>query len=120
MALIDDFKTKFPQFSTTDVDTYFASISAEYPCYYNKVYGANDCNDQAVLFLLAHLLNSTIKSATSSASTGIVSSTSVDGVSDSFDTSAMSGSLSNAFWFSSVYGQKFKMLIQFNRGVKFL
>lgn len=120
MSLNSDFKKKFPQFSSEDVDNNFESIVAEYPCFYNKVYGDNDCNDQAILYLLAHLLNSTLVSSTSSGATGVESSRSADGVSKSFDTSSTGNSESNSFWLSSVYGQKFKALIQFDGGVKFL
>ena len=45
MALIDDLKTRFPNLDTTAVETYLPLYENNYKCYYNAVYGSNECDD---------------------------------------------------------------------------
>lgn len=74
MALIDDFKAKFPEFDTTVVDNNIPALESVYPCMYGAKYGVTDCEDEAILYLLAHLL-----SLQTSGKTAIFASSKSDG-----------------------------------------
>ncbi len=118
MAFIDDFKTKFPEFDATIVDTYFASSEDDYQCYFGAVYqGTGDCNDQAILMLQAHLFVINDKTGTSSLKDTV--SKSVDGVSVSFATPATT-SQNDMFFMSTKYGQRYMQLRAFNFGGVFV
>ena len=115
MALIDDFKARFPQFDTALVDTLWSSLEASWPCYYGFEYGNNDCTDEAILNLIAHLFVIEKESQTSNGSQKDIESQSVGSVSVTFSGGA--GDSANAQFFNvTIYGQKFLMLIKNRRG----
>lgn len=110
MALIDDFKTRFTEFETSDVDTHIPILEAVYPAYYNAVYDAtNAVIKEAILNLLAHLLTAELDTDTDAARP--VSSQSVGSVSVSYEArSGGGGTLYDAFN-TTKYGQRFLVLI---------
>ncbi len=115
MALIDDFKARFPQFNTDTVDTLWSSLEASWPCYYCFEYGNNDCTDEAILNLIAHLFVIEKASLTSNGPDKDISSQSVGNVSVTY--SAGSGDSRNTQFFNTtIYGQKFLMLIKNRMG----
>ena len=63
MAIIDDFKTRFPEFQTSDVDTYLPALINVYKFYYDRNY---ECarHIEIILQLLAHLLVDTLNGST--------------------------------------------------------
>ena len=48
MALIDDFKARFPEFSTSLIDTSFPLIADVWSCYYGGDY-TQECDKEAIL-----------------------------------------------------------------------
>ena len=107
MAIIDDFKLRFPppEFSVADVDEKLPSFIDTYTCYYNAEY-VTDCDKEIILQLLAHLLYRQLLVTQQPIQTA--SSHSVGSVSESFN-SPMSGNLIY-FFNTSKYGQTFIML----------
>ena len=114
MALIDDFKARFPEFDTAVVDAKFPLIEPEWPCYYDRPYGDNDCDDAAILMLCAHLMAMEIAAA-AQAGTGTPSrsqqSKSVGSVSVSYDAPTQSGGAMFDFFRTTSYGQRYLRLI---------
>ena len=111
MALIDDFKTRFPEFNTGTVDSYFPVLESMWPSYYNVTYREN--TREAVLNLLAHLLVSETEAASvgGAGASFAESSRSVDGVSVSFIVPpAAQDSASYSYWATTRYGQRFWLL----------
>lgn len=120
MALIDDFKARFPEFnnSAVDVDSRFLMLEPEWPCYYNRPYGAGDaCDDAAILMLIAHLMAVEI-SASGGAGAGTPArsqqSKSVGSVSVSYDANTQSGGADYDFFRTTSYGQRYLRLISRN------
>lgn len=114
MAFIDDFKTKFPEFDTAKVDSYFATSENDYQCYFGAIYQGNgECDDQAILMLQAHLFVLSEKTGTSALKD--TASKSVDGVSVSYVAPATT-SQSDAFFSSTKYGQRYMQIRAFNFG----
>ncbi|MBL3520300.1 DUF4054 domain-containing protein [Arcobacter lanthieri] len=121
MAMIDDFKAKFPMIPTATVDTYFPLFQDNYKCYYGADYGVNPCDDEAILYLIAHLITVTNQTALTGASPNFaVASESVDGVSTSYFMGNGNTNLNDSFFLSTVYGQIFKQLISKNIGAFFV
>lgn len=106
MALIDDFKTKFPEFDSADVDAAWASLDGEWQCYFGYGYGSAACNDQAILYLIAHLYSS---NTTGNSPTKDVMSKTVGSVSVSY-AQAKENDRFSLFFGSTKYGQRFLML----------
>ena len=115
MALIDDFKTRFPQLDTAAIDVLWASLEASWPCYYGFEYGSNACTDEAILNLIAHLFVVEQESQTSSGSQKDISSQSVGSVSVTYSGGSVDSS-SIQFFNTTIYGQKFLMLIKNRMG----
>lgn len=115
MALIDDFKTRFPEFPATVVDQYIPILENVWPCYYGRDY--DGCNKEAILNLIAHLM--TIETRGGSAASRTVASKSVGSVSVSFSASDSQSQLSG-FFNSTKYGQRFMMLASQFSGPKFV
>lgn len=104
MSLLDDFKTRYPQFDPSAVDAAWPLIDPEYLCYYGVEYGVGtDCDDRIILVLCAHLF--TVQSTTSNAPNLVTTSKSVGNVSVSYGTGEVSAYRS--FFMSSTYGQQF-------------
>lgn len=117
MAMIDDFKAKFPMIPTEKVNEYFPMFEATYKCYYGAEYGSNACDDEAILYLIAHLITISIQSSLNGASpTFAVASESVDGVSTSYFMGNGNTSLNDSFFLSTIYGQIYLQLISKNYG----
>ncbi|MFX4154239.1 DUF4054 domain-containing protein [Aliarcobacter butzleri] len=117
MAMIDDFKAKFPMISTATVDTYFPLFEDNYKCYYGADYGVNTCDNEAILYLLAHLITVTNQSAlTGSGPVLAIASESVDGVSTSYFMGNGNTNLNDSFFLSTIYGQIYLQLISKNYG----
>lgn len=112
MALIDDFKARFPEFDTSVVDQYLPILDAVWPCYYGRPY--ESCDQEAILNLVAHLLVGEV--STSKASTQIVASKSVGSVSTSFVAASHSGGAGFDYFSTTKYGQRFWMLTRHNYG----
>jgi hypothetical protein len=112
VALIDDFKARFPEFATATVDTYLPILEPVWPCYYGKEYTA--CNQEAVLNLVAHLL--TLETTAGSASAQTIASKSVGSVSVSYAAGVTATTELQAFFKSSKYGQRFLLLTSRNYG----
>lgn len=117
MALIDDFKARFPDIPTETVDKYLPLNEDITVCYYDAEYGSSTCTDEIILQLLAHLI--TIDSKTGSSSLHDVSSKAVDGVSISF-TAANLSTRTDDFFNSTKYGQRYLQLIRFDFGARFV
>ncbi len=101
MALIDDFKNRFTEFPTSVVDIYIPILEPVWPCYYDKPYV--DCNIEAILNLVAHLM--TLETSGSSAMQ-LESSKSVGSVSTSYVAPTASANM----YASTKYGQRFNLL----------
>lgn len=96
-----DLINKFPELN--NILIYFPSFENSYQCYYNVEYGQSPCTDEAILFLLAHLIYSSGKGTAKS-----VTSESVGNVSVSYANN-QSSDFKN-FFNSSFYGQMFLFL----------
>lgn len=115
MALIDDFKARFPEFDETQVDTYLPILEPVWPAYYAVEYDpTNARNKEAILNLIAHLFVYEVR--TSAAASKEVASKTVGSVSTSYVQSAhSSGQLYDTFS-TTKYGQRFLLLIRSNYG----
>ena len=98
MALIDDFKTRFPEFNPTTVDTAFPAVESDYPVYYG---GTETNNLQEILQLLAHLFE--IDTQANQTTGGIIEEDFTD-----YD----------SFFKSTKYGQSFLAMIKHGHGGK--
>ena len=112
MALIDDFKARFPEFDTAVVDQYLPILEPVWPCYYGGDY-SQVCDKEIILNLLAHLLVG--ESATSSNASRTVASKTVGSVSVSY-AGLDSQSSTTDFFATTKYGQRYLMLIGRNSG----
>jgi hypothetical protein len=115
MALIDDFKTRFPEFDTATVDQLFPNIEPIWPCYYG---GDLDiaCDKEAALNLMAHLFVS--ESSTNIAGAKSVVSKAVGSVSTSFEGTTTTGQSSD-FFRTTKYGQRFLQITSSHMGARF-
>jgi len=117
MALLDDFKTRFPEFDTNEVDTAWPGVESLWPCLYGGTYGASTCVDNVILYLTAHLFYLGSMSdtgpalATASESVGSVSVTNVVNTSMSSQQS---------YYGSTKYGQMFLNLTKHRHGTCFV
>ncbi|QEO57566.1 DUF4054 domain-containing protein [Francisella marina] len=121
MSLIVDFKARFPEFNTTDVDNILPFLIDEYRLYYDADYGVGIARDDVIIrFLLAHLLSQEI--AIASGNTGadrLESSRSVGDVSVSYEPLANAmGRLFMSFP-TTKYGQRFLDMINSYSGAGF-
>lgn len=121
MALIDDFKSKFPNFDATNVDTYFPSIQDDYKCYYGGTYGNNSCDNIIILYLLGHLYYTYVNSIENGVTPPTIeSSRSVGRVSVSIDTSLYKDNGDDVFFSSTVYGMQYLRLIRKNMALYYV
>lgn len=119
MALIDDLKARFSNINITTIDTYFPLYENNYKCYYGATYGNNDCDNEIILNLLAHLIVSASFTSDNNSPNFIAQSESVDGVSTSY-AGMQNINLNDSFFYSTIYGQTYMMLIQKNTGAYFV
>lgn len=115
MALIDDFKARFPEFDTAVVDAKFPFVAAEWGCYNGREYGVDECDDAAILMLCAHLMSLEV-SAGNSSGAGTPSrsqqSKSVGSVSVSYDQQTQKGGANFDFFRTTIYGQRYLKMVQ--------
>lgn len=116
MALIDDFKARFPEFDTADADTYIPILEPLWPCYYGGSY--EGCDVEIILNLLAHLLVSEL--STSIETIKDVASQSVGSVSVSYATASTSTNERSDWLRSTKYGQRYLMLTRTRAGGVFV
>jgi len=113
MAILSDFRTRFPEFSGSSVDQYVPILEPVMACYYGGVYGSSQCGDEIILNLMAHLLTGEL-AASEGAGKGTpqkgVSSKSVGSVSVSYEASTATQSQRNAWLMTTLYGQRFILL----------
>ena len=114
MALIDDFKARFPEFDITLVDNNLPRLQDVWPNYFNKDYV--DSTKEAILNLNAHLLLLDQNGSFSPIQEGV--STTVGSVSESYAAKTDSSDRNDLFR-STKYGQAFLMLSRFCGGVSF-
>lgn len=114
MALIDDFKARFPEFDGTLVDNNLPRLQDVWPYYFNKEYST--LTKEVILNLNAHLL--VLDQNGSPSSIQELTSTSVGSVSESY-ASKSDSSDRNDFFRSTKYGQAFLMLSKFCGGISF-
>lgn len=107
MAFIDDFKTRFPEFAVAEVDNRLPRIEPTLSCYYGGVYGSDDCEDEIILLLAAHLF--VFETEANAGKTGTVrspASKSVGNVSISY-TDIANPSANRKFFHTTTYGQRY-------------
>lgn len=114
MAIIDDFKARFPEFDTAVVDAKFPLIEPEWPCYFNRPYDTDTCDDAIILMLCAHLMAMEV-AAGSQSGTGTPSrsaqSKSVGSVSVSYDAQTQTGGAMFDFFRTTSYGQRYLRMV---------
>jgi hypothetical protein len=117
MALIDDFKARFPApaFKDAVVDTWLPILTDVWPCYYGGGYTA--CNKEIVLNLVAHLL--VMETRPTASSMRETTSRAVGSVSVT-NAATKSTSDLNDFFSASKYGQKFMLLTSTRRRAYFV
>jgi len=113
MSLIDDFKTRFPDWDTTQVDTYVPILEPVWPSYYGRKY---DDNKEAVLNLVAHLI--VMETSSGSAMAKNVESKSVGSVSVSYSAATQTGGELYDFFRATKYGVRFLRLTASHYGGK--
>lgn len=114
MAILDDFKIRFPEIAEADADLYVPILSEVYQAYFKGDY---DNNKEIILNLLAHLLVNEKNSGSSSVKGA--SSKSFGNVSVSYADSLASNSFES--WFlSTKYGARYLMLIRSRAGAYFV
>ena len=116
MALIADFKARFPEFPEATVDTWIPILDPIWPCYYGGSY-ENTCDQEIILNLLAHLM--IFESSTSDEAPRSIMSQSVGDVSQTFSSRSDAG-VNSDFFSSTRYGARFLLLITKNIGARFV
>ena len=117
MALVADFKTRFPEFDTAEVDQYVPILEGVWPCYYGGDYN-DECDKEAILNLVAHLLVS--ESSSSFSTIKDVNSKTVRSVSVSYGAMSASKSGYDDWLRATKYGQRFLMLTRSRIGAYFV
>lgn len=118
MAVIDDFKTRFPAFDSVTVDAVLPPLVDTVCCYWGG--GYDGCGKEITLQLLAHLF--VLDTATPSSGLGgvnAVASKSVGSVSVSYNVASTSGQM-DSFFSTTRYGQRFLMLTAHGGGGVFV
>ena len=120
MTLLVDFKARFPEINATLADTLIPTYEPTYKCYYGGDYLV-DCDKQAILLLMAHLVTTdpSYTGSGSAAPSQTVASKSVGSVSVSY-VAGSTGSDLKAWLNSTRYGQLFLMIAGNNNGPQFL
>jgi hypothetical protein len=119
MALIDDFKTRFPEFAGEIVDQFLPQLAPVWPCYFGGDY-ANECDREAILNLVAHLLvMETQTGSGAGVAGGVVTSKAVGSVSVSY-AAPVNPTQVQAFFSGTKYGQRFLLLRTGARGGVFV
>ena len=120
MALIDDFKARFPEFDPAIVDQRLPILEGVADCYFCGDYENSKCDREITLNLLAHLLViDQTKGTSSGAAGGGVASKSVGNVSVSYHSAYDQSSLRD-FFGGSKYGMMFLQLTAHRRWAHFV
>lgn len=117
MSKLTDFKTRFPNFSTSDADTFVPLLEPSLDCYYNGNYDSSACDKEITLNVLAHLI--ILETQSEDDARRNVTSQSVGSVSVSYNVKA-SQSFLNDFLSSTKYGQRALNLMTRNIGAHFV
>jgi hypothetical protein len=118
MALIDDFKARFPEFDAEQVDELLPTFEGVWQCYYGGNY--KGCEKEIILMLLAHMFVEA--SSGDVQGTKEVASQTVGNVSETF-AGGGTGSSMNRLWpyfGSTKYGKLFMLLVNRNTGARFV
>lgn len=115
MALIDDFKARFPDdFETATVDQFVPILEGVWPAYYGVDYDpSNATNKETILNLIAHLL--VLETEDGSDALRSINSESVGSVSTSYNAPGAKDATLETFD-ATKYGQRFLMLTRGNYG----
>lgn len=117
MALLDDFKARFPEFDGSDADTYIPILEPVWPCYYGGAY-TDTCGKEIVLNLLAHMLVS--ETSPGSGNVKSTQSKSVGNVSISYSAGYAPTSERNDWLSRTKYGMRYLMLTRSRQGGVFV
>lgn len=118
MALVDDFKARFPgAFTDAVVDQFIPILEPIWPCYWGGQY-TDPCGEEIVLNLLAHMLSSEISAG--SEVTKTVTSKSVGNVSVSYSEGYAAASERIAWLKTTKYGARYLLLTSRRRGGVFV
>ena len=109
--LLDDFKSRFPEFGAAVADQYIPILESVWPSYYGRTYAENP---EIVLQLVAHLLVG--ETQTSKSAAQVVASKSVGSVSTRFVAASHSGGANFDFFQNTKYGQRFWMMTKNKHG----
>lgn len=118
MAIIDDFKARFPEFDDNIVDDRLPVLIEIYPAYFNRPYDLV-ANKEIILNLLAHLLVCDQASSDDVSSGSVVMSQSVGSVSESLAPKNIKSELWDLFG-GTKYGQTYIQLTRRFAGGRFL
>lgn len=117
MALIDDFKARFPEFDTATVDQYLPILEPIWPCYYGGEYD-DPCGKEIVLNLVAHLLVAETQSGSGNVKS--TQSQSVGNVSVSYSQGYAPTSERMDWLRTTKYGSRYVMLTRSRQGGVFV
>lgn len=120
MSLMEDFKERFKDdFSEDVIEKHLPIFAKSYKTFYEASYGVSANDDEAILYLIAHLIF--CKTLNNSGNFPILAtqSDSVDGVASS-NYPLNNLSAIDAFLYSSNFGQMFKLSIESNFGGVFI
>lgn len=116
MALIDDFKARFPEFTEAQSDTYIPILEPVWPCYYGGEY--EGCGVEIVLNLVAHLLVAEISKGSGAVKS--IQSQSVGNLSVTYSAGFASSGPRDDWLRSTKYGQRYLMLTRSRQGGVFV
>ena len=117
MALIDDFKTRFPEFDTATVDQYLPILEPLWPCYWGGNY-TEACGQEIVLNLIGHLL--VVETSAGSGNVKSAQSKSVGSVSVSYSQSVAPSSERKSWLNTTKYGMRYLLLTSRSAGGVFV
>ena len=113
MAVLADFKIRFPEFDPATVDQYIPILESVWPSYWGGDYAA-PCGQEIVLNLLAHLITTEISAGSDNVKTA--QSKSVGSVSVSYSQGYAPTSERNAWLKTTKYGARYQLLTSRNAG----
>ena len=117
MAVLADFKIRFPEFDAVTVDQYIPILEPVWPSYWGGRYD-EPCGQEIVLNLLAHLITVEISAGSDNVKTA--QSKSVGNVSISYSQGYAPTSERNAWLKTTKYGARYLWLTSRNAGGFFI
>ena len=109
MSIINDFKSRFPEFNSDTVDLYANNLLEMWPAYYGGEYSAD--NKETILNLIAHLLYD--EAGTGAQGIKVAESKTLGNMNIKY---SGVNSASQSFFSRSKYGQRFERLISHDSG----